>query len=422
MRLDRKAFGRVATTFVATAMLAAFAAVPASAANTDPQVQTGTSISDITIDKVVKKPANAIMPNVTFKFTVDKADSTQNEGVLLKDSATGTGTGGSTVTLDVYNGMNGGVYLDTDTEDGQVTFGGTDNEGVGSDTLTGTFTLSVNANEFEHAGVYKYVIKEDQTVYDAAGTNSVTVEGLVPDNTTRNLYVYVENDDTTGKCKVVGAVVKGATTATDPTGKTDRFTNLYLHDGTNPRTNELIITKDVAGELGSLSQEFNFTVSIEASEENQKFYAEIQQLDTGDTSGGTSGTWKLDTSASNGGKVTLNAGANDFKLKDNQRLHIYGLSVTDNYTVVEIDAGQDGYTTTVDPGEDKVKNPDATNADKYTVTGSMRDKTAPNNIIYTNTRDSVTPTGVLLNVAPYALMVIIAAAGCFVFLRKRRDD
>ena len=248
MRLDRKAFGRVATTFVATAMLAAFAAVPASAANTDPQVQTGTSISDITIDKVVKKPANAIMPNVTFKFTVDKADSTQNEGVLLKDSATGTGTGGSTVTLDVYNGMNGGVYLDTDTEDGQVTFGGTDNEGVGSDTLTGTFTLSVNANEFEHAGVYKYVIKEDQTVYDAAGTNSVTVEGLVPDNTTRNLYVYVENDDTTGKCKVVGAVVKGATTATDPTGKTDRFTNLYLHDGTNPRTNELIITKDVEGE------------------------------------------------------------------------------------------------------------------------------------------------------------------------------
>ena len=41
---------------------------------------------------------------------------------------------------------------------------------------------------------------------------------------------------------------------------------------------------------------------------------------------------------------------------------------------------------------------------------------------YTNTREAVSPTGLIMDIAPYALLVVVAAAGCFVFLRKRRED
>ena len=41
---------------------------------------------------------------------------------------------------------------------------------------------------------------------------------------------------------------------------------------------------------------------------------------------------------------------------------------------------------------------------------------------FTNDREASTPTGIVMNVAPYALLVVIAAAGCLVFLRKRDED
>ena len=41
---------------------------------------------------------------------------------------------------------------------------------------------------------------------------------------------------------------------------------------------------------------------------------------------------------------------------------------------------------------------------------------------FTNNREAVSPTGIVMNVAPYVLLVVVAAAGCFVFLRKRRED
>ena len=47
---------------------------------------------------------------------------------------------------------------------------------------------------------------------------------------------------------------------------------------------------------------------------------------------------------------------------------------------------------------------------------------ATNVIEFNNNKESVTPTGIVMNVAPYVLLVVVAAAGCFVFLRKRRED
>ena len=49
-------------------------------------------------------------------------------------------------------------------------------------------------------------------------------------------------------------------------------------------------------------------------------------------------------------------------------------------------------------------------------------KDANNDVAYTNKLDTVSPTGLAMNIAPYALLVVVAAGACFVFLRKRRED
>ena len=133
-----------------------------------------------------------------------------------------------------------------------------------------------------------------------------------------------------------------------------------------------------------------------------------------------------------------------FTLKHNQRLHVYGLSDTDTYTVVEKTAT--GYVTTVNgyivktsevgkltPNDsgDGYENTKLTNTSKDANTfegtlGHTQANNAPEikdvTVLYENNREAVSPTGIVMNVAPYALLVVIAAAGCFVFLRKRDED
>ena len=62
---------------------------------------------------------------------------------------------------------------------------------------------------------------------------------------------------------------------------------------------------------------------------------------------------------------------------------------------------------------------DTTNQNKTSVTFK---KDANNDVAYTNKLDTVSPTGLAMNIAPYALLVVVAAGACFVFLRKRRED
>lgn len=42
-----------------------------------------------------------------------------------------------------------------------------------------------------------------------------------------------------------------------------------------------------------------------------------------------------------------------------------------------------------------------------------------NSVEFTNTKDASTPTGVIMTIAPYALMVVLAGAFAVVFLTRR---
>ena len=232
--------------------------------------------------------------------------------------------------------------------------------------------------------------------------------------TTRDLYVYVRDDN--GTMEVYGAVVKGQNA-----DKTDRFTNTYLGGSTDSDMNEVAIEKAVTGEMGSKENQFAFSLVI-SGPDGEKYKAEYQKLEGND--------WTTDTSKGTNGiiEITSKTPFTGMTLADSERLYIYGLSDEDVYTIIETDAEHDNYTTSVTgnvAGEDTytevVGQGDSAVYDK--VVGSVNPNASEvKTIKYINNRDAVSPTGIAMNVAPYALLVVVAVAGCFVFLRKRNED
>ena len=124
----------------------------------------------------------------------------------------------------------------------------------------------------------------------------------------------------------------------------------------------------------------------------------------------------------NGNKTIITEGVEQsVELGDDDSVTIYGLSKSDSYTITEEYGDKTGYSTTatINNGENVLKNG---NLDVAYGTGENEDITEAHNVVYTNSRDSAAPTGIAMDIAPYALLVVIAAAGCFVFLRKRNED
>ena len=100
-----------------------------------------------------------------------------------------------------------------------------------------------------------------------------------------------------------------------------------------------------------------------------------------------------------------------FELGNGEFAVVYGLSAGDKYTVSEEDCSGEGYVTKI--------NDNKVTGGNYTITGSL---SADATIRYENIRNASTPTGVILNIAPYIAMVALAGVLAFVFLRRRHND
>ena len=433
----RKNLGRLATAFVATAMLASLSAVPASAADAEntvpttpvkqPQIQEPSedteTLASISIEKELTKPENVYSPNVSFEFEVKPSTAESNlEGKLIEGEKAMGIMDNTLVEMEVYHGVTGGITTDN-TYTGKVDFTPASSD-IGKTVLTETAGFKVNPSAFPHAGVYKYVVTEKQ---QPEGNNNY--EGVNNDTTTRVLYIYVaENSDAQedeSPMNVIGAVLASENgTRKD---KTDRFTNTYLKNpDETDMSNELFVSKTVSGDMGNKEKQFAFTITIEGAT-GEKYYAVYETKNA-------EGNWVTDTSKDGqtvtNGAFTINTNSSTtFTLAHDERLHIYGLSDTDKYTIIETDAEQDEYTTSVTGyvnnddtySETFVIDKENTGYDK--VVGTVNPEAEQiKTIAYTNTRNAVSPTGIVMNVAPYALLVVVAAGACFVFLRKRRED
>lgn len=369
-----KTLCRVATALVAGAMLTALA-MPAYAAG----VTTGTEtepVTSVTITKTVETDGNTYAPNTTFNFTVTEGG----------EKSFNDGTSTVTAKAGVPGGLvagNGAAFAPVTKEDEKVV--------APSVSYTATATLTVDDSVFKKPGIYHYVVTENNLP-----DNDSAYEGITKDSSAYDVYLYVYNNANYTDL-YVGHVV---TVKDGKTAKSDlSFTNNY-GAGTNDSTHDVTVTKTVAGNQGDQkNDEFNFNVDVNGA--NGEAYKVVVDYDSTTTNADKDQTLAI---TSNADPVTVT-------IKHNGKITIYGLSATDTYTIEET-TGADAAGYTVDNNKSNDK------------TGKVTGQTTRDgeSYIVTNTKTATTPTGIVMNVAPYVLLVVVAAAGCFVFLRKRRED
>ncbi|MDO4360563.1 MAG: FctA domain-containing protein, partial [Escherichia coli] len=357
-----KTIGRVAATFLATAMLASISAVSALA---EGEQFNGTTNTDgdytVTMQKVVKVPGNVYAPNATFSFTATANYEAETFNGIPVETTT--------------NGTPAAVTVSDATFTSSAT-AATNNE------YTQNFTITVDLSQYSHAGVYKYLLKE--TVGNKTGITYDTQE--------KYLYVIIENGQN-GALSVAGVVVKNkADNTTTDAGKSTSFTNSYIGATPDADTTDLTLTKTISGASANKNQEFSFTISIDngtagqtGSQDNQvfKYWNDANKNNTEEE--GETGTV-----TANGDDLTLSLG-------NGEKVVIYGLRSGDTYTITEanVTGGKtaDGYTVKINGTADN-----ATGVNNGTVAN------ADISVNYENVRDSVTPTGLVMDIAPYILL------------------
>ena len=308
---------------------------------------------NVTITKKITKDRNFYAPNTTFTFTVEPGEAVaaeDNEGV------------------EIYEGLSGGATFE---EDKNVISSTPKEDDIGKTEITvGTTQITVK-DVFDDPGIYRYVVKETPGNY----------EGIGYTKDEKYFDVYVDSE---------GEVY--AYTFTDSDAENGKDDGVFVNDyskkaGDEDTPHDLTITKTVTGNQGDKTAEFAFELSVTGAEGEQYY------VTYGDNN------------------ITLTSGdqAQTIYLTNDQSAVIYGLSKGDTYTVKEIAANQDGYTTTID--------------DEETETGIKSGNiTADTTVAYKNDRTVSTPTGVILNIAPYILMVALAGVLAFFFLRKRHYE
>lgn len=430
MKLSRKNVGRIATTFLATAMLASLTAVPAMAVDGDGTGESKESDglwledelgeNEIEISKVLKKRAEVAMPNVEFEVAISP------EVPSIQEWVDG---------IPVQNGPVEAVSID-----GTFKFSHTEDEDYGKTevTSTGTVTIKFDTTEFDEPGIYKYILI-DYPIYLESGENTqYAYEGMTCD--TVYMYVYVEEDgyeanaDGSQKMtyKVTNVVLTEETDPNNPETKVGNLTNLYGvdDDGTPDGTvNDLILTKKVEGNQGDTQKDWEFTITITPSntETTEGYHYVRGTYNDGvwvpNTGEGSEGYFSVD-GATGTASVTLT-------LKHGEYVRIYGLSENDKYTITENISESEGYDTSytiwsTNPDKLDIVDPEYTAPEDGTEVKDQYVEASQtltaDYVEFTNDREASTPTGIVMNVAPYALLVVIAAAGCFVFLRKRDED
>ena len=233
--------------------------------------------------------------------------------------------------------------------------------------------IVVKEGVYTTPGIYHYTVKEATGNY----------EGIAYATTQYDLYVFAEVDGN-GKIQVTNiiAVKDGKKANLD-------FVNDYGKD--NNTTHDVKIVKEVTGNMGDKANDkFSFTVAVTG--QDKEMYKVVYA---------TSANATVET-------IYVTSGAAAVTIPNIQNtgyIWIYGLTSGDTYTVTEDDYSSSGYKTYVNDVEKRVATGNAT-ADGTVVTVK-------------NEKNNTAPTGVIMTIAPYALMVVLAGAFAVVFLTRR---
>lgn len=346
-----------------------------------------------------------------------------------------TGAAGTTTTL-TFGGDNG-TKLATSKEGTEVT--------ASTTTITsGYIDVTVDAATIYNAnkgpGIYRYKISDTTTAATLTAAGIKRANDYVTD---LYLDVYVKNNSNN---PVNGFVVYGYVLfksdnkdvdilfaeGTNETLKVEGYTVLSeVEKADQYHTYNVEVSKTTTGDLADKRNNFPFQVDLTNAviTSQDDFYYVI-------TKDGTALTEVTDKLAADGSKTigaANSTGANNLQLQDGDKILITGLPVSCKIDVTEFNNTYDVYTASAKDEANADLNLDNNAAtpttDAATVilehekTGSLHavkdidNTTAKDVIAFTNTLETISPTGVVLRIAPYALML---GAGLFLFFFSRR--
>lgn len=374
--MKKKMIGRVSAMAVAGTMMFGGMQIPAMAATGDNVVQ---------FKKVLEmqNAQGASVPNVTYTYTI----------------AAGTGIGATANSPEVKAGVGTPTIADVTYAKGDSI---TKNAKTDQDEVIKNVSITFPAGTFTAPGIYRYVITESANT--TTGSTETNADITDVDSNTRYLDVYVVND-TDGGYKIDASVF--TETAVTPTF--DKDTKQPTYGGKNSditdaySTYELSLDKVVEGNMGNKDQLFNFTINF-SGPANTSF---------------TFGDQQVDLDAQGNGSVNL-------QLADATAIaEITGIPSTVTYTVTENLSSSEGYDTTfavkrgTGTSQGIAKDTAASNSEKVTATSQSMTK-ADNAVVVTNTKRTVSPTGIMLSVTPYALLAGLASALGALFFRRKK--
>lgn len=343
---------------------------------------TSTTATSVTIKKAIEVTNNsgygAYGPTITYTYTISSVAGAT--GTTVSDDAN------PPVTVTLKPGVMDAVDSATKT----AVFSNT--ETATSDKITKDLTWTFDVTKFPSAGVYRYQIAETNAVPAPA---SIGVERPTNYDASKFLDVYVRNA-TGGGLEIYGyAFVDDEEAAI--TSSSVKSTGWDSGDDLDKyETYNITVTKKITGSGADMTAEFPFQVVLTGKMDSAK-------IETAGT--GASITAFNATSMASSATIT---GA----LGNNETLIINGLPKTVTYTVDESNPTVDTYAVTITTAGDtqstKVEgNLTGSQANKSLITGgNVNNATGEITIEVTNNLDSVSPTGVILRVAPFAIMLV----------------
>lgn len=378
-----------------------------------------------TFDKFLVMDKQANVPNATFTYAVT-AGNAKAYGVAGKKFQVLAGVDSDKITM-------AGVGA-ADAAANSIVF----KQGDGSDThdttkdeyvknidaakqkyALKTATLDFSKVQFTEPGVYRYIITE-------SGTN----QGITNDaDLTRVLDVYVNDASAdvdgafTKKLTIAGYVLHSNendepdVAAGENFGSTGAYTDKKSQGFTNSYdTSDLTLRKQVTGNQASRDKYFEFTLNIDKAQPNTKYDVVIDDADA--TSKANAATIDANAGQTNVTSITTDGAGKatqKFYLQHGQQVTVQGLAKDTTYAVTE---NTEDYKSTANTKDTPVVDTKA-DTEAAPVDGTIVSTDLTTGFL--NTRDGVIPTGVIMAVAPFAVVTILGGAGVVTMVMKRNN-
>lgn len=358
---------------LAFVLLLGTTAITASAAETTYQ-PIGCSTSFVK-NLVVDSDAN--IPNVSFTYSIRRGTAIPATDSTIEILTSDTG-GGTIGTATFSNADTAGAHpgLPTDADHSNPT--------SGKKYVQKSVTITLPTTSFTKPGVYRYEISETNSnlpgvTYDSNPTRYLDVFVVADENDVLHVNSYVLRDAAT----TIG--IDGKYT-TDPDDKSSGYINTLTQY-------DFDFSKTISGNQGDKNKRFTFTLNI---------------------TGANPGVYPVETNDVTGNPTSITVGDNgtatgSYSLTNGSTVKVFGLNKGAVCTVTE---DPDHYTATYSL--------DGGNA----VSGNSRAVTladSDHSVAFTNTREGIIPTGIIMTIAPFAIGIcVFGAVFIFIICRKKR--